>query len=135
MSHLALLVWFAGVPTKIPPDRDRGQELYRTNCWQCHGAQGLGDGPAMASPPLAGRIGASGYDDAVELIFTGKGDMPGFSGVMDKTETRRILVWLADLDPKTGVDRAAKPAAKDGKAKAPKAAPVAPVDPPGGEEG
>jgi mono/diheme cytochrome c family protein len=130
MSPLALLVWLAGVPTKIPPDRDRGRELYAINCWPCHGEAALGDGPAMASPPLAGRISASGYDEAVALIQAGKGDMPGFSAVMDKSETRRILVWLAELDPKTGADRGAK------KADA-KTAPKVPAEPktPGDEEG
>ena len=28
------------------------------------------------------------------MILRGKGDMPGFSQIMDKRDARRILVWL-----------------------------------------
>ena len=42
------------------PDRARGQALYQQNCAACHGATGLGDGPAGTAldpaPTLFGRL-------------------------------------------------------------------------------
>ncbi len=108
----------AKVPTKIPPDAERGEALYREHCWQCHGALALGDGPlsaALPSPPLAGLIEQEGFEQAVKLTQTGQGSMPSFSTVMDRHDTRRIFVWLSELDPQTGrhPDEAADEAAAD----------------------
>jgi mono/diheme cytochrome c family protein len=97
-------------PTKLPPDAERGETLYRESCWQCHGANALGDGPlsaALPSPPLAGRIAEDGFPASVDLIQSGKGNMPAFSEVLNRHDTRRILVWLATLDPETGIDPSA----------------------------
>lgn len=101
----------AGVPTKRPPDPERGRTLYRENCWGCHGWTGEGAGPTDAllptrSPPLAGRITEAEYEATVKLILEGKGDMPGFAQVMDRFDARRILVWLATLDPERPHDPA-----------------------------
>lgn len=115
----------AGVPTQMPLEPDRGRALYRENCWPCHGYTGEGNGPVAAalpkvSPPLAGRIAEADYDKVAAMILTGKGDMPGFSQVMDRHDARRILVWLATLDPEHPHDPADdKP--KDDKAKDDKA--------------
>jgi mono/diheme cytochrome c family protein len=101
----------AGVPTKIPPDRERGEALYRVNCWPCHGAQALGDGPAGAplkTPPLAGVIRPTDFDPQVEVVLRGRGAMPGYAEVLDRNDARRILVWLSELDPLTGVDPVAE---------------------------
>ena len=105
---VAMVAW-AGVPTKSPPDPERGRQLYGVNCWQCHGKAALGDGPAQvalraAAPALAGRLGDSPLPPQVDLILTGSGDMPGFGAVMDRRDARRILKWLAGLDPETGKD-------------------------------
>lgn len=121
---IVLLVALAGsglaaVPTKRPPDPERGRTLYRENCWSCHGWTGEGGGPAAAllatrSPPLAGRLPEADYDALVKLILEGKGDMPAYAQVMDKYDARRILVWLATLDPDKPHDPADDaPAKKD----------------------
>ena len=94
----------AAMPTKRPPDPERGRTLYRENCWQCHGFTGEGAGPVAAalptvSPPLAGRLAEADYDRLAQLILSGKGDMPGFSAVMDRHDARRVLIWLGTLDP------------------------------------
>ena len=99
---VASAAW-AGVPAKLEPDKKRGQLLYERNCWQCHGKQGLGDGPLAASlpegmPALAGRIQRDGFDEAVALTRAGRGDMPGFADVMDTYDARRVFIWLASLD-------------------------------------
>ncbi|MDG1480971.1 MAG: cytochrome c [Myxococcota bacterium] len=97
----------AGVPTKLAPDEERGEALYRASCWQCHGVNALGDGPlsaAVPSPPLAGRIVSDDFPDTVDLIEAGQGDMPAYSQVLNRHDIRRILVWLATLDPETGIN-------------------------------
>jgi mono/diheme cytochrome c family protein len=97
----------AAMPTTSPPDRERGENLYRSNCWQCHGAQGLGDGPmatglSPAPPALAGKVQVR--PELLDLIMTGRGTMPGAAGVMDRKDAERVVLWLAQLDPTTGQD-------------------------------
>lgn len=94
----------AGVPTKRPPDPERGRQLYRENCWSCHGWTGEGHGPVEAllptrAPALAGRLKEQDYDALVKEILEGRGDMPSYSQVMDRFDARRILIWLGTLDP------------------------------------
>lgn len=57
--HADLPAEYAGLTNPVPPDDaslGRGAELYAVNCASCHGAGGLGDGPAGAAldpPPAA----------------------------------------------------------------------------------
>jgi mono/diheme cytochrome c family protein len=50
-----LLTLFAGFVITFAPERvvgavlDRGKSLYETNCAECHGATGKGDGPKAAA--------------------------------------------------------------------------------------
>ncbi len=112
----------AGVPTKLESDKDRGEMLYMRNCWQCHGKQGLGDGPLAEAfdplTPLAGTIPPEDYDVTIALIRQGRGSMPAFSDVIDKHDARRVLVWLAkadqpDEEPTEDEDEASKDEAAD----------------------
>jgi mono/diheme cytochrome c family protein len=106
---LSLLLLFsadAKVPLRDPPPRDGGKALYASSCWQCHGERALGDGPlssALPSPPLAGRVTASDHDRLIPIVLHGAGDMPGFAPGLTETESRWILIWLATLDPVTGL--------------------------------
>ena len=109
---LALLIrasLAASVPTSLPPDPERGRALYRRDCWQCHGAKGLGEGPAdgvvgATAPPLAGRVPQERWDALIGVIRSGRGGMPGYEAVIGDTDAKRILVWLDQLDPETGAD-------------------------------
>lgn len=99
------------VPTKRPPDPERGRTLYRESCWQCHGFTGEGKGPtagglSTVSPPLAGRLAEADYERLVQVILEGKGDMPAFAAVMDRHDAKRILIWLGTLDPENPHDPA-----------------------------
>jgi mono/diheme cytochrome c family protein len=116
----------AAEPTKLPPDKEIGRTLFLQNCWMCHGKAGLGDGP------LAAEVGATASiqrayeegkdeDAAVTSIQVGRDNMPAFSEVFDKADTKRILTWLTAVAGGEDPDAAAppkpkpKPPAKTGK--------------------
>ena len=99
----------ADMPTKLPPDRVRGRDLYDIHCWACHGRMALGEGPSAgllggSAPALAGRGSPAEREAWIDLMATGKGAMPGFLAVLDREDSRRILLWLEGLDPATGDD-------------------------------
>lgn len=135
---LLVLPAIAGVPTKMPDDREKGRQIWRESCWQCHGWTGEGSGPVAAelptpSPPLAGRVAEADYDRLIAVIQDGAGDMPAYSAMLDSHDARRVLVWLASLDkdnPKDdGDDAKAKKADAKSDAKTPRARPVPPKVP------
>ena len=95
----------AEVPKKLPKDTIRGKELYDELCFQCHGANALADNSAavtVKAPALAGRIDKDGYTDAVALIQEGRGLMPAYEMLIDKHDSKKILMYLSQLDPVTG---------------------------------
>jgi mono/diheme cytochrome c family protein len=109
------------MPTKRPSDHVRGKELWSSACWQCHGAQGLGDGPAAASlvggvPDLTTRVVTGDTEEIaregalVDVIQDGRGRMPAYSEVIDRADSRRILIYVRDVGEGRG-----DPDAKDDK--------------------
>ena len=95
----------AGPPARLAPDAERGFQLYVDACAACHGRSALGDGPLATStqrpaPSLAGVVRPD--DAAIARLATGGGDMPGFGERFAESDLRRILVFLAGLDPITG---------------------------------
>lgn len=94
-------------PTKLPLNHVRGKELYDTMCFQCHGEIALAESPLAKStnaPALAGVIPKEDYAETIKLIQTGKGMMPAYEMLLDKHDTKRILIYLSRLDPETGLD-------------------------------
>ena len=89
------------VPTKRPPDRERGRDLYLQSCWQCHGTEGKGDGPAAIAlpggvPTLAGKVSKAEIETLVDVVEDGRGRMPAFREDIDKHDAKRILQYLED---------------------------------------
>lgn len=114
IASLLLLLAFGGaalakpagsgvMPTKRDEDPEVGRRLYKQSCWECHGAEGKGDGPAAASliggvPSLEGKIkDPKDYDALVKVIEEGRGRMPAYQEDIDKHDARRILVFLDEL--------------------------------------
>ena len=92
---------FAEVPKKLPPPKERGENLYQNLCWQCHGSFGKGDGPlskVIQAPPIEG-LSKEKEKSYIDIIQNGKGRMPAYSEVIDRHDSRRILLWLRDPVP------------------------------------
>ena len=117
MSILLLLhVAVAEVPKTIPLPHIRGKELYDDLCFQCHGVNGLADTPLAKStnaPKLAGQFSDGEYTKAIQLVQQGIGTMPAYEMIIDKHDTKRILIYLSGLDPETGIDPRVKPEETD----------------------
>ncbi|MCP4810398.1 MAG: cytochrome c [Proteobacteria bacterium] len=98
-----LTVAFAAQPSKRPADHIVGKEIYDKSCWQCHGADLSGNGPAGEAlgidvPDLRGQLDYEAMDPLVDTIQHGTGDMPAFSTELDRPTTRRVLVYLKRLE-------------------------------------
>ena len=108
ISFLLLLrVATAEVPKTIPLPHIRGKELYDDLCFQCHGVNGLADTPLAAStkaPKLAGQFSDGEYAEGIKVVQQGVGTMPAYEMIIDKHDTKRILIYLGGLDPETGID-------------------------------
>ena len=89
-----------------PSALKKGEMLYGDLCWQCHGKQGLGDGPmakalSVSPPPLAG-MSSKKHSKMIAIVQNGKAAMPAYAELIDKHDTKKILQWLSALDSKTG---------------------------------
>lgn len=92
----------ATMPTKRPPDHEVGKRLYKQSCWQCHGEEGEGDGPAASAladgvASLKGRIKEDEFDTLIDAIQRGQGRMPAYAEDIDRHDSRRILLYLRDV--------------------------------------
>ena len=92
LAVISVIVFFldpitvpAGLVNPIPPTADsiaRGQALYTTNCFPCHGATGKGDGP----------IGLT--------LSPGPTDLTQFTG-RDANSDEQLWLWISDGVPET----------------------------------
>ena len=76
-------------------------------CFQCHGVNGLANTPlakSMKAPKLAGQFTDGNYADGIKLVQQGFGVMPAYEMIIDKHDTKRILIYLGGLDAETGID-------------------------------
>jgi mono/diheme cytochrome c family protein len=75
-----------------------GKSLYNKHCKQCHGKEGLGDGPAAGKlsttiPDLTSKIISVQSDG--ELFFKmskGRAEMPGFEKTISDAEDRWLVI-------------------------------------------
>jgi cytochrome c len=94
-------------PSKLPKSHVRGKQLYEQYCFQCHGSLALSENELakkVSAPALAGRISKDEYPETIQLIQKGKGLMPSYEMLIDKQDSKRILIYLSRLDEKTGLD-------------------------------
>lgn len=118
LSFLAL----AEQPKYRPSDMERGEELYRRHCVQCHGIRNRGDGPVAAVlvqpvPNLEGKVKTEG--PMVDIVLYGRGLMPGYEATFHKQDAVRVLKYQAtlgstkSLKPPGAKDARKPPPAKD----------------------
>ena len=101
----------------ITPDPVRGEPLYAQHCSVCHGATGVGDGPASVgmTPPPANLRDTQRLDRlSLYAIFNTLGlgvegtDMPSFADQLDERQRWDLATYIAGLS----VDPAATKADK-----------------------
>ena len=108
LFHVAV----ADVPKTIPLPHIRGKELYDDLCFQCHGVNGMAETPlakSTGSPKLAGKFLDGNYAEGIKVVQQGVGTMPAYEMIIDKHDTKRILIYLSGLDAQTGLDPRVKP--------------------------
>jgi len=67
----------------------RSAELFRTSCSSCHGPRGQGG----TGPDLRGVDGRYTLDQHIELVRTGRNQMPSFGTVLSDEEIRQIVEY------------------------------------------
>ncbi|HMN04218.1 MAG TPA: cytochrome c [Flavobacteriales bacterium] len=106
-----------GDPWKAPPEADklvdphtdrakaakRGERIFNSFCWPCHGMAGHGDGPsaatlqtkpaALSSPAVQGQ----GNGALVWKISTGRGEMPSYGSALTNEERWAVAHYLRTL--------------------------------------
>lgn len=78
------------------------QALYEKNCYVCHGAKGLGDGPAgklLGTESVIHELEehANDMDHLIEEVMEGKGVMPAWEGILTEQQVQAILDYLKSL--------------------------------------
>lgn len=93
------------LPTQ-PVDLAQGEQLYRTHCSACHGARGLGDGPAATGmeppPPALGRAeDVADISPALMFRIVSVGiagtPMAAFSGALSVDERWSVIAYVNTL--------------------------------------
>ena len=98
----------AAAPAVTPESLTNGAALYKRQCVMCHGAAGLGDGPAAKSmkgklPSLAGKATMSKLTDAQihDAITNGRkteiGNMPALGKRLTPEEITDIVNYVRTL--------------------------------------
>jgi cytochrome c6 len=77
-------------------DVGRGSEIYRQHCVNCHGPNGR---PVLAGAPDFSRPMALAKPESVLVttIRSGRGAMPGFSGLLREREMLDVVAHLRTL--------------------------------------
>ena len=92
-----------------PESISKGRSSYDKACKNCHGQQGLGDGPfAPKDPPPANLVDAdwtygSSDGEVYDIIANGVGGsskMKGFRSSMTATDMWNVVNYLRSLGPK-----------------------------------
>ena len=103
---------YAGKTNPVAGDQaaiDEGKTLYTQNCETCHGAKGLGDGPAGASlDPHPGNLQTASKDASEAYLFwvvneggaaAGRSaSMASYKGILSEDEIWKILAYVKTLN-------------------------------------
>ena len=91
-------------PTVIAAFMEPADAIFKKQCVACHGAGGMGDGPAAIAlnPKPADftdpeRMGGVTDIQLLEIISAGKGTMPAFSAVLTPEEIQAVVEYVRSL--------------------------------------
>jgi mono/diheme cytochrome c family protein len=105
MLALALLARESHSQAQPAACPEAGEKLYERSCMLCHGKEAVGGSTAMVGervdgPPLRGLASApdADWEQLIGTIEQGHGAMPGWGGVINRPNIRRILEYLDSLD-------------------------------------
>ena len=81
-----------------------GADTYTAKCQMCHGATGLGDGPAgkaMGAKPFNSPDYINASDaDLIAATKTGKGKMTGYAGKLTDAQIADVVAYIRTLQKK-----------------------------------
>ena len=80
----------------------RGEAIYRTFCWVCHGETGQGDGPIIPkfpNPPsyTSDRVRALSAGHLFHVITRGTGLMPAYAAQISPEDRWRVIRYVQKL--------------------------------------
>lgn len=107
----------SGDPWKAPPHADqlkdpmvgnpkavqRGEKVFNSLCWVCHGMEGRGDGPSSASMEVkpASLVSASVKEQSNGALYWkighGRGAMPSYEEVLSREERWAVVHYIRSL--------------------------------------
>lgn len=108
-----------GDPWKAPAEADqlkdplvgdpkavqRGEKVFTSLCWVCHGMEGKGDGPTAASlqvrPAVLVAITVQEQSNGALYwkVSHGRGEMPGYEEVLSREDRWAVVHYLKSLAP------------------------------------
>ena len=94
--------------TSTPEGIEAGNQLFQTNCKHCHGAGGLGDGPAGAyfdppPQPMQGeRVTGRSDGEIYWILANGSGNMPKFGHLLAPEERWELILFIRSLQQEDG---------------------------------
>ena len=94
--------------TSTPVGIEAGNQLFQTNCKHCHGAEGLGDGPAGAyfdppPQPMQGeRVTDRSDGEIYWILANGSGNMPKFGHLLAPEERWELILFIRSLQQEDG---------------------------------
>jgi mono/diheme cytochrome c family protein len=86
-------------------------DLYRTNCARCHGAEGHGETPlgrTFNAPDFTdqkwwqGHSAITSTSSLASIVANGKGGMPGFSKKLNRSEINKLVAYVRRFRNRSG---------------------------------
>jgi mono/diheme cytochrome c family protein len=104
MVNGAVVIGLVALCSGLSFAQSAGENLFKTKCAACHGADGKGE------VPIAKRLGARNLGSAdvqsqsdaeiTDIITKGKNKMPAFDGKLTKEQIGQLVAFIRELGKK-----------------------------------
>lgn len=125
---LTIVVCLAAGPWKAPPSAGKeknpvaadagslklGRQIYTSECLDCHGKLGAGDGPGARDisprpPDFRAKVVQRQSDGELHWKITrGRGEMPGYRKMLDDPQRWHLVNYIRSLAPPEMAENRAK---------------------------